>query len=207
MARLTLQLTGLNTLQKLQQITSPALFQKAQKGGVSYASKAVPPAVAKGISTSYNITSARVKKDISSVRFAGDGTSATIGFSRRPPTLTQFKPNPGRRGPQKGLGRGKGWSTAQPPGRPVTATIIRNKGRQTFPGTFVVTGNSANRLVLRRTSSGELQGVYGPSIGSIFLGRSHIGPQLRADVEKRITEQYIKGFQRVLDSAARGYGK
>lgn len=207
MARLTLELTGLSSLQKLQQITDPALFRKAQKGGVSYASKAVPPAVAKGITSAYNITSARVKKDISGIRFAGDGTSATIGFSRRPPTLTQFKPNPGRRGPQKGMGRGMGWASPKPPGRPVSATIIRQKGRQTFPGAFVVNGNAGNRLVLRRTSSGDLQGVYGPSIGSIFLGQSHIGPDLRADVQRRITEQYIKGFQRVLDSAARGYGK
>lgn len=206
MARLTIQLTGIQELNRLQQFLNPALFDKAKRGGVSYAAKAVPPAVAKGISASYNITSSRIKKDISSVRFAGDGTSASIGFSRRPPTLSQFKPQPGRRGHQQGLGRGKGWAPAAPAGRPVTATIIRSKGRQAFRGAFMATGNSGNSLVLRRDGD-QLKAIYGPSIGSIFLGQSHIGPQLRSDVERRITEQYIKGFQRVLDSAARGYAR
>lgn len=207
MARLTVELTGLDGLQKMQQFLNPALFKKAQQGGVSYAAKAVPPAVAKGITASYNITSSRVKKDISGIRFAGDGQSASIGFSRRAPTLTQFKPNPGRRGgPQPGLGRGMGWGSPKPAGKPVTATIIKAKGRQSFPGAFIATGANGNRLVLRREGE-RLRGVYGPSIGSIFLGQSAIGPTLRADVQARISEQYIKGFQRVIDSAARGYAK
>lgn len=206
MANLTLQLTGVEQLQKLQLILDPKLFEKAQKGGLAYAAKAVPPAVAKGISTSYNISSGRIKNDISSVRFAGDGSSATIGFSRRPPTLTQFKPNPGKRGKQPGLGRGLGWGKPQSKGRPLTATIVRANGRQPFAGAFLATGANGNNLVLRRKGAGFV-GVYGPSTGSIFLGRSEIGEQLRSDVEARISEQYLKGFQRVLDAAARGYGR
>lgn len=206
MARVSIELTGLDGLQKMQQFLNPALFKKAQQGGVAYASKAVPPAVAKGISSSYSIPSARVKKDISGIRFDTDRTSASIRFSRRPPTLAQFKPNPGRRGVQPGLGRGMGWGSPKPAGKPVTATIIKAKGRQSFPGAFIATGANGNRLVLRREGE-RLRGVYGPSIGSIFLGQSAIGPTLRADVQARISEQYIKGFQRVIDSAARGYGK
>ena len=205
MARLDVRLTGLDQLQRLQEFINPKLFERAQKGGLAYASKAVPLAVRKGITASYNITSGRVNQDISSVRFAGDGLSASIRFSRRPPTLTQFKPNLGRRSPQPGLGRGLGWGKPKRPGRPVTATILKANGRKEFPGVFITTGLNGNRIALRRTSSGRLVGVYGPSTGSIFLGNSAEGEQLRSDVQARIMEQYIKGFQRVLDSAARGY--
>ena len=207
MASVSLSLAGIDQLKRLQAFLDPKLYDKATKGGISYASKAVPPAVAKGISSGYNITSRRVKQDISRVRFADGGQSAVIGFSRRPPTLAQFKPNPGSRQPQPGLGRGMGWGKPTKAGKPLTATIIKGKGRQIISGAFMATGASANRLVLRRTGNGSLQGVYGPSTGSIFLGNSAIGPELRADVQTRINEQFIKGYQRVLDSAARGFGK
>lgn len=207
MARLTLEVSGAEGLTRMRQFLNPKLFDKAMAGGVRYASKSVPPAVAKGITAAYNISSRRIKDDISGIRFSGDGTSATIGFSRRPPTLSQFRPSPGRRGRQPGLGRGLGWGPAKPAGRPVTATIIKAKGRQTFPGAFLATGNNGNRLVLMRIGADRLKSLYGPSIGSIFIGNSAIGPELRADVQQRINEQYIKGVQRVLDSAARGYGR
>ena len=207
MASATITVTGSEGLERLRSFLDPKLYAKATKGGITYASKAVPPAVAKGISSGYNISSSRVKKDISRVRFADGGQSAVIGFSRRPPTLAQFKPNPGSRQPQPGLGRGLGWGRPVKPGKPLTATIIKGKGRQIIPGAFMATGASANRLVLRRTDNGQLKGVYGPSTGSIFLGNSAIGPKLRADVQTRINEQFIKGYQRVLDSAARGFGK
>lgn len=204
--RLDVQISGIEQISALQRLLSPASFAKAQKAGVSYAAKAVPPAVAKGISSAYNITSSRVKQDISRFAFDPDGQSATIRFSRRPPTLSQFKPNPGTRGHQRGLGRGKGWAPAKPAGKPLTATIIKADRRQPFTGAFVAIGQNSNNLVLRRTSSGRLIGVYGPSIGSIFLGKSRIGENLRSDVRARIAEQYSKGFERAMDQAARGFG-
>jgi len=206
MASVSISLTGLDTLQRLQQFTNPALFDKAKRGGIAYASKSVPPNVAKAIGSSYNLTAARIKKDISGIPFAPDRESATIAFSKRPPTLVQFKPNPGRRGRQPGLGRGLGWGPAKPAGRPVRAAILRGQ-RKAYPGVFLTTGNSGNQIAVRASSNGGLRSVYGPSIGSIFAGDSAIGPQLRATTEARINEQFIKGFQRVLDSAARGYGR
>ena len=207
MANVSFTVTGVEGLERLRSFLDPKLYDKATKGGISYASAAVPPAVAKGISSGYNITSSRVKQDISKVRFVDGGQTALIGFSRRPPTLAQFKPNPGTRQPQPGLGRGKGWGKPAKPGKPLTATIIKGKGRQIIPGAFIATGLNDNRLVLRRFGIGQFRGVYGPSIGSIFLGNSAIGSQLRSDVQERINEQFIKGYQRVIDSAARGYGQ
>jgi hypothetical protein len=205
MASVQIQLSGIGEITRARGFIAPATLLKAQKAGVRYASRSVPPAVAKGITAAYNLTSARVKKDISGIRFAPDGESATIAFSRRPPTLVQFRPTPGRRGRQPGLGRGLGWGPARPPGRPVQAAILRGQ-RKPYRGVFLATGANGNQLALRRTDSGQLQSVYGPSIGSIYAGNSAIGDELRNSVEQRIQDQYLKGFQRALDAAARGYG-
>ena len=202
-----MNLEGLGSLQKMQEFLNPKTFDKAQKGGVSYAAKSVKPAVSKGIGAAYNIKAARIKEDISSVRIEQGGMAATIKFSRRAPTLSQFSVRPGTRGKQPGLGRGKGWGKPKPAGKPLTAIQLRSTGRTAITGAFQATGNNGNLLVFRRRASGKLVGLYGPSIGDIFLGpRSKIGAQLRADVQARIQEQYLTGFQRVLDAAARGYG-
>lgn len=206
MASVTLTLDGVDGLKAMQALLKPAQLAKAQAGGVRYASKAVPPAVAKGITAVYNITSARVKADIRGVRFNADQTEAVVGFSKRPPTLAQFKPTPGKRSPQAGLGRGMGWAKPSKPGTPVQATIVRSQGRQAFRGAFLATGLNGNQLVLRRQGE-KLKGVYGPSIGSIFLGQSKIGPALRSEVERRIGEQFVKGFEREMGRAARGFSR
>lgn len=206
MAGLTMKLEGLNTLQKQIEFTDPKTYAKAQRSALSYAAKSVPPAVAKGIGAAYNIKAGRIKQDISSVRIDQDGKTATIKFSRRAPTLSQYSVKPGTRGKQPGLGRGMGWGKAKPAGKPLTAIQLRSTGRTAITGAFQATGKAGNLLVFRRGANGKLIGIYGPSIGSIFLGQSKIGTQLRADVQARIQEQYQTGFQRVLDAASRGYG-
>jgi hypothetical protein len=205
MASVSFQVTGLDQLQRMQAFLAPETFLKAQRGGISYALKAVSPAVAKGIGAAYNLKAARIKQDILSAKIDPGGLSATVRFSRRPPTLAAFNPKPGKRGHQPGLGRGMGWGKAKPQGKPLTALVVKAQGRRAYPGAFLATGASGNQLVLRRGPAGQLLAMHGPSIGSIFLGRSSIGPQLRMDVEARINEQFIKGFQRVLDSASRGF--
>lgn len=208
MASITIDISGVEGLSAMRAFLDPKLYDKALRGGISYASKAVPPAVAKGIRAEYAISSARIKQDISPIQFGSGGQTATIRFSRRPPTLTQYGARPGTRATgQRGLGRGMGWSQPSRPGRPVTAIKLKREGRKPEQGAFIATGLNGNQVVLRRSSDGsKLYGVYGPSIGSIYLGRSAIAQQLQADVSIRINEQFIRGVQRVLDSAARGYG-
>jgi hypothetical protein len=205
MASITARITGMEGLGAMQALLDPKLFAKAEKGGIAYAAKSVPPAVAKGLTASYGISSARVKDGIGKIRIQDAGSTAIIPFSRRSPTLRQYQAKPGSRGgSQPGLGQGKGWGKPRRKGRPVTALLLRSRGRQSFPSSFFATGEQGNQLVLRR-SKGRLIGVYGPSIGSAFLGASGPGPQLRADVSTRIQEQFAKGYQRVLDAAARGF--
>ena len=208
MSLIRLEITGLDQLAKIRQTLGPELLAKATRAGVRHAAAGVAPKVGKSIAESYGIPSRRVRQDVRGVRIAPDGMSATVGFSRRPPTLTQYGAKPGTRSTgQPGLGRGLGWGKPTKPGKPLSALVLRADGRQPVAGAFLATGRSGNRLVLRRGRGGKLEALYGPSVGSIFAGGSKIGPVLRAETELLISQRFIAAFQRTLDSAARGYGK
>jgi len=208
MASVRVQISGLDQLAKMAEAIGPEMLKRATRAGVAAAAKSVAPKVAQSISQRYGLPSRRVRQDVRAVRIAPDGQSATVAFSRRPPTLTQFSVRPGRRASgQPGLGRGLGWGKPTKPGRPLSALIDRSAGRQPVPGAFVVNGNNGNRLTMRRGRGGKLEALYGPSVGSIFAGQSRIGPALRSEVETAIRARFIAAFQRVLDSAARGYGR
>ena len=208
MAGITLKIEGLSQLQKMLQFTDPKTFAKANRAGIAKATGAIKTQVAKGIGESYNLKAARIKQDISKAYIAPDGLSATISFSRRrPPTLTQFGMKPGARGSgQPGLGRGRGWGKPAKPGRPLTATILRAEGRRAYRGAFVALGNGGNQVVFRKDSQGKLHAVYGPSIGSIFLGEGRHSQRLQNDAARLINDEFRKGFEKKLNDIARGYG-
>jgi len=207
MAGITLKIEGLDQLQKMLQFTDPKNFAKANRAGIAKATGAIKTQVAKGIGESYDLKAARIKQDISRAYIAPDGLSATISFSRRPPTLAQFGMRPGTRGTgQPGLGRGMGWGKPAKPGRPLTATILKVDGRKTYRGAFVAIGNGGNQVVFRKDGQGKLHTVYGPSIGSIFLGKGRHSQQLQATAARLINEEFKKGFEKKLGDIARGYG-
>jgi hypothetical protein len=206
MANVRFQIDGLDELVAMYEGISPKALDKASRSAIRYASKAVPPAVAKGVTQAYGIKSARVKQDISRVRIDQGGQAAVVGFSRRPPTLMQYGAKAGTRGTgRRGLGRGRGWSPPAKPGKPLTAMTLKAKGRQKVPGAFIARGNNGNQLVLQRQGD-KLKALYGPSVGSIFLGRSEVGEQLKSDVEQRVSQQFVTGFERALKASARGFG-
>ena len=206
MANVRFQIDGLDELVAMHEGISPKALDKASRSAIRYASKAVPPAVAKGVTQAYGIKSARVKQDISRVRIDQGGQAAVVGFSRRPPTLMQYGAKAGTRGTgRRGLGRGRGWSPPAKPGKPLTAMTLKAKGRQKINGAFIARGNNGNQLVLQRQGD-KLKALYGPSVGSIFLGRSEVGEQLRSDVEQRVSQQFVTGFERALKAGARGFG-
>lgn len=197
---INLNLSGLSDLQRMQAFLAPDTFLKARSAGLRYAAKATPPAVAKAITARYNITSARVKQDTKGPFIAND--TATLVFSRKPPTLLQYGFKPGKRGgPQPGLGQGMGWGKPQPKGKPATAKILKAGARIEYPNTFLAKG-----LPFTRTKGGKLKVEHGPSIGSLFLGSSQFGTVIRSEVDARINQQFITGMQRALDSASRGFG-
>ena len=198
---LDLKLSGVNTLNPLLEFTNPKLFAKAVKGGISYASKAGVTASSKAITARYNIKAARVKQDIKGPFIRND--TATLVFSRRSPTLNQFGLTPGARGgKQPGLGQGLGWGKPSPKGRQLSARIFKGEARTTYPRAFIQRG-----LPFTVGKRGKLRVLYGPSVGSDILGNGRYSAVIRSEVTARINEQFITGFQRVLDSASRGFTK
>jgi hypothetical protein len=194
-----LQLSG---LEPLQNITDPKLLAKALKGGISYAAKAGKTQAAKSVASRYTIKSARIKQDIKGPFIYGD--TATLLFSRRGPTLNQFSLTPGRRGgPQPGLGRGMGWGKPSPKGKPITAKILKEGQRQTYRGLFMVNGLPMRYI----RAKNKFEVAYGPSIAGDIFGTGRYATVIKAEMAARMNEQFVTGMQRVLDSAARGYGK
>ena len=202
MPSIDLKITGIETLKPLLKFTNPKLLAKAVQGGIEYGSKAGATQAAKSVTSRYNIKSGRVKQDIRGPWITQG--QATIAFSRRPPTLNKYGLTPGRRGgPQPGLGQGMGWGKPSPKGKPITARIFKGGQRQTYRGVFLVKGLPMRWV--KAKSKFEL--IYGPSVGAEIFGKGRYAPVIKAEVQQRIQEQFITGMQRVLDSAARGYGK
>jgi hypothetical protein len=196
-----LQLSGLETLKPLLAFTDPKLLAKAVKGGIKYAAKAGATQAAKSVASRYTIKSARIKQDIKGPFIYGD--TATLVFSRRPPTLNQFSLTVGKRGgTQPGLGHAMGWGKPSPKGKPITAKIFKDGQRQTYRGVFMVNGLPMRYI----RAKNKFEVAYGPSIGSDIFGTGRYATTIRAEVTTRMNEQFITGMQRVLDSASRGYG-
>jgi hypothetical protein len=196
-----LNISGIKELSAMQQLLSPKAFDKTLRSGIRYAAKSVPPATGKAISARYTISSSRVKQATSPplIRGEGEALEATLRFSRKPPTALQFKPR--RRGPNLVHSLIKGQTTYTPHGFIGTANgqrlpLYPDRSKPYTPD--LGTG--------RRTPRAALGVIHGPSIGSIFLGKSLYGEQIRSDVRGRIAEQFAKGVERQLKAATRGFG-
>ena len=184
------ELTGLDALRRMQTFLAPDLLEKASKGGMAYAGKAAVTAAAKEIRARYNIPSARVKQDIAGPRISNNGQTATLVFSRKPPSALSYG----------GKDTGKG----------LRMKISRGGSLQPVTRGFIAKTGKLAGLPFRRVSSqpgSRLAFVSGPSIGSLFLRQGDQAPAMQMAVQARINEQFLKGFDRVLGAAARGYGK
>jgi hypothetical protein len=209
MAMITFKIEGLDQLANMRKMLEPELFKRAERAGIAAAAKSVPKVAAKSIREHYNLPSGRVKQDISGPYIRGN--QATLIFASRPPTLSQFGFKPGTRASgAPGLGRGLGWGEPTKPGKPGSAAIFKGQ-RVKYPTTFMGMSRGGVMLPFRvgkgYTSTGRRRLLvgYGPSVARIF-DSGRFGPQIRAEVEAEISRRFIVGFQRVLDSAARGYG-
>lgn len=194
--QLRLDLDGADKLSKMAAIFTPALFDRALVGGVAYAAKSVPPAVAKAIGAGgrYNMKAAAIKNDISKQpRFFDGGRSASISMSRKPRTAAQFG----------GRQTSKGYSFS----------IIKGE-RQLFTRGFVGRGKLEG-LPLYRVRAGseakaaggksKLDVIHGVSVGSAFMGGSRFADVMQAEVEARMSQQFLTGIDRELARAARGF--
>jgi hypothetical protein len=89
-------------------------------------------------------------------------------------------------------------------GRGLTRKVFRSGTRQPAARGFIGRGKIAG-LPFRRVSDepkAKPEFVYAPSVGCVLLRHGRHAPEMQARWQARINEQFIKGFQRVLDSAA-----
>ena len=204
MPGVTLEIKGLD---RMIEFTDPKTLAKATRAGIAKAGSSIKTQVGKAIGERYDLRAARIKEDIGRATMASDGLSATVRFKSRPPTLTQFGMKPGTRASgQPGLGRGMGWGKPAKAGRPLTARVIKADGRQRYKGAFVFVGRNGNQVVGRKDGQGKIYSVHGPSIASVFGGQGRYAAELRANAQKLIGDEFIKGFERKMDDLARGYG-
>jgi hypothetical protein len=181
-------ISGIQDLQKMQEILKPALFAKALKGGMSYAAKGAKTAAAKEIGARYNIKAARIKQDIRGPQFLDGGATARLVFSRKPPSALSYG----------GKDTGKG----------LRMKVLKSEGIKPVTRGFIGTGRIAGLPFRRVNAKGNqpIAFVSGPSIGSIFMGSGDNAQVMQQIVSDRINEQFVKGVERVLSAAARGYG-
>jgi hypothetical protein len=195
--QLDIDISGIEELKRLNLFLDRKTIDKALLAGTRYAGKATPPAAAQQIVRRYNIKSARVKQDIRGpyVRGGFENPEARIFFARRPPSAVQW-----------------GGVDQDMPGKGLSVKILKAKPRIQVARGFMRRAPGGGFRVppqpFRRTTKNRypLAYVYGPSIGSIFAGDSAHGEEIRDAVGKRIEEQYIKGIERALGAAARGFG-
>ena len=209
----TLQLEGLDKLNAMRRFLAPDTFAACQKAAIRNAGKVAATAVAQQVVKYYNIKSARVKnaKTIRGPYFDNGGLAAKLYFSRRPPSVLQYGArDAGQRGHQRGLGRGKGWAPADKRGKGLSVQVIKGGGRKDIRGAFMAQAKGGGFVVppkpYIRKASGKLSFLYGPSIGSIYLGKSRRGDDIRAAVNQRINDAFVKGYDKELGRINRGYG-
>lgn len=183
MAGVSFTIAGDDRLDAMLELLKPGQFRKAQAAGLKYGGRAGKTAAAKETSARYAIPSSRIKQDIRDPRMIGE-TTIEFRFARRPPGLINFSARQTKSG--------------------VTFAIFRGQ-RQSAPGAFIATGQGGNKQVFSRRGAARLpiQTWYGPSVGSVIMGDSRHGPQIREAVVERVNEQYLKGVERYLSSLAR----
>ncbi len=183
---LTIDLDGAEKLSALTAFLAPATFDRALKGGTQYAARATPPAVSKAVGARYNWKAGDIKGDIKGPTFSEGGKTATLRLSRRARTAAVFG---GRQTP-------RGYSFA----------IFRGQ-RETFRRGFEATGKQGITLPFYRVGKARypIEVIHGPSLGSVFLGDSRFGTVMKKEVEDRMAQQFIKGIERELGRAARGF--
>ena len=186
--QLNVSLEGAEKLSAMQAILTPKLFDRALAGGVRYAARSVPTAVSKAATAPgrYNIRAKAVRDDVKRPVFGDGGRTARIPISRRPRTAAQFGGRQTRRG--------------------YSFAIIRGE-RQTFTRGFLAPGKQGIMLPFYREGKARypINIIHGVSTGSMFLGDSRFGEVMKKEVEQRMSDQFLKGVDRELGRATRGF--
>ena len=187
-------------LKKFQSLVTSKQFQAVAYGGMKYAAQSTPASVAQNISRHYGISSGRVKQDVRGpfVKSIGNEIEAELFFARRPATGMQFKPR------ASGV-RGVSFRFYKSSDTTVRGAFFRDVRN----GRFAFKADKTKREQARDGRNKPryaLKMIHGPSTGSMYLGNSTFGDEIRTAVNTRINEQFNKGVERKYKSILRGYG-
>lgn len=187
-------------LKKFQSLVTSKQFRAVAYGGMKYAAQSTPASVAQNISRHYGISSGRVKQDVRGpfIKTIGDEIEAELFFARRPATGMQFKP---RASGLNGI-RFRFYKSSDTTVRGAFFRDVRN-------GRFAFKADKSKREQARDGRNKPryaLKMIHGPSTGSMFLGNSTFGEEIKTAVNTRINEQFNKGVERKYKSILRGYG-
>jgi hypothetical protein len=167
---------------------NPALFKRTINGALRYAGSGARATAAKEIKAAYNLPSSRVKKspggrDQIRLGFPSDN-ALQITFAREAPALRAYG------------GRMLSGNIYQ-------TKIFRSGSQSRIERAFILNKSGGLPAVYSRTDR-KVRVLYGPSVGSIFVGKSKHGDQIRKPTVERVNEQFLKGVQRELARRARG---
>ena len=187
--KLELTLHGEEKLTLMRQLLDPTTFNRGMRAGITYAAKAVPPAIAKQVGQFYSLKAARIKAAVLKPRFHSGGLGVSIPVSRRAPTAFSYG--------------GK-----YTPGKGVSVAFIKGD-RKVYPKGFVLNipskDGEANQVPFMRVGKArkDIKVISGPSVGSEVLGSGRFAAQIKAAVTDRVTQQFMAGIERELDRIAR----
>jgi hypothetical protein len=184
-------------LSAMRALANPSQFRKDVIAGLRYVTPGLKKVIAKEIGTRYALPAARIKDDVRDPKYSDD--SITVRFNRVPPSLRAYGGRPI-----------KAKKTARGVGIPIGIKYKVFKGKQEKRDSVFwlqVSNVPFPGIPFRRTgtASTQIEALYGPSIGSIFTGKSAFGEEIRQKTVDYAQVQFIKGVERSFQRRARGF--
>ena len=181
---------------EMQRFLDPKLWERSQRAGLLYAMARTKPMAAKLIGAQYGLKAARIKGDIGEPSVFTD--YATMRFSRRTPTIRAYSGRfrtTGNRSSQAGL---------------TTWSVLRGQQESTRHAFWrFINGRPLPLINENQGGPGKyyngIRVLYGPSVGSIFAGKSQFGDEIRKDTLEHAQEKYLVGVEREVSRRSRGY--
>jgi hypothetical protein len=191
-------------LTQMMSLLDPKSFQRAVRAGGRQAGSTARTQAGKEIRARYNITSARIKEDITVGRATPDGVE--IVFSRKsPPTIRAYGATFSTTGTSSGSTGSTSWQIFR--GQRVTSRNVfwrraKNSGR-ILP--FVSSSSGLSGPFFPKGAAHGIRVMYGPSIGSIFGGDGRYSAEIWSKVQDATLLAFGKGVEKDLARAARGF--
>lgn len=183
-------------LSAMRALANPSQFVKDIQAGLRYATPGLKKIIAKEIGTKYALSAERIKDDIREPRY--DNDSITVKFNRVPPSLRAYGGKPLKAIKTKrgvGIPIGLKYKVFKGKQEKRDSVFWLQLGNVPFPG-----------IPFKRVgpASTQIEALYGPSIGSIFTGKSQFGEEIREKTVEFVQIRFIKGVERSFDRRARG---